>query len=284
MAVTARIEEVRNEVTEMAKAAPMAQGLMRSMVKLLHDRMLKYNWVGFYMLEPGTQPAVLVLGAFEGAMTPHTRIPLNQGICGAAASSGQTVVVDDVSRDPRNQIGDCGSGLRPRQDYGRTRHRQPLPCRVHGRTSDLCAALCDACRKETGSCREMKRVVAGLIVRDGKLLVCQRTRHQTMPLKWEFPGGKIEEGEQPRDALRRELDEELGIAATIGDEVARIQHEYPNGGMVELRFYLVREFKGELENRIFRDMQWIQPKNLPKFDFLEADLTLVKDLAAGKLL
>jgi L-methionine (R)-S-oxide reductase len=70
-------------------------------VKLLHDRMLKYNWVGFYMLEPGAQPPMLVLGAFEGAMTPHTRIPLNQGICGAAASSGQTVVVDDVGKDPR---------------------------------------------------------------------------------------------------------------------------------------------------------------------------------------
>jgi 8-oxo-dGTP diphosphatase len=130
----------------------------------------------------------------------------------------------------------------------------------------------------------MKRVVAGLIVQDGKLLVCQRTRHQTMPLKWEFPGGKIEEGEQPRDALRRELEEELGIAATVGDEVARIQHEYPNGGMVELRFYVVREFQHALENRIFRDIQWAQPKDLPKFDFLEADLTLVKDLAAGKLL
>ena len=130
----------------------------------------------------------------------------------------------------------------------------------------------------------MKRVVAGLIVQNGKLLVCQRTRHQTMPLKWEFPGGKIEEGEQPRDALRRELDEELGIQATIGDEIARIQHEYPNGGMVELRFYLVREYRGELENRIFKDIQWAALKDLPKFDFLEADLTLVNDLAAGKLL
>jgi 8-oxo-dGTP diphosphatase len=130
----------------------------------------------------------------------------------------------------------------------------------------------------------MKRVVAALIVKDGKLLVCQRTRHQTMPLKWEFPGGKIEEGEQPRDALRRELDEELGIVATIGDELARIQHEYPNGGMVELRFYVVRDYLGELENRIFRDIQWAEPADLSKFDFLEADLTLVKDLAAGKLL
>ena len=130
----------------------------------------------------------------------------------------------------------------------------------------------------------MKRVVAALIVKAGKLLVCQRTRHQTMPLKWEFPGGKIEEGEQPRDALRRELDEELGIVANIGDELARIQHEYPNGGMVELRFYVVRDYQGELENRIFRDIQWATPSELPKFDFLEADLTLVNDLAAGKLL
>jgi 8-oxo-dGTP diphosphatase len=130
----------------------------------------------------------------------------------------------------------------------------------------------------------MKRVVAALILQDGKLLVCQRTRHQTMPLKWEFPGGKIEEGEQPRDALRRELDEELGIQATIGHELARIQHEYPNGGMVELRFYVVREDKGDLENRIFKDIQWANTADLPKFDFLEADLTLVTDLAAGKLL
>jgi 8-oxo-dGTP diphosphatase len=130
----------------------------------------------------------------------------------------------------------------------------------------------------------MKRVVAGLIVKDGKLLVCQRTRHQTMPLKWEFPGGKIEQGEQPRAALRRELEEELGILATIGDEVKRIQHEYPNGGMVELRFFTVREFQRDIENRIFKDIQWVEPKDLPTYDFLEADLTLVRELAAGKLL
>lgn len=130
----------------------------------------------------------------------------------------------------------------------------------------------------------MKRVVAGLIVKEGKLLVCQRTRHQTMPLKWEFPGGKIEEGEQPRDALRRELEEELGILATVGDEVKRIQHEYPNGGMVELRFFIVREYQSEIENRIFKDMQWALPQDLPKYDFLEADLTLVTELAAGKLI
>src|ERR1700751_4257558 len=98
----------------------------------------------------------------------------------------------------------------------------------------------------------MKRVVPALIVKEGKILVCQRTKNQTMPLKWEFPGGKVEEGEQPRDALRRELDEELGIDATIGDEVARIRHEYKSGSAVELRFFAVREFKGELENKIFK--------------------------------
>ena len=101
MPTSGRIEEIRNEITELARAVPSAQELMQTMVKLLHERMLKYNWVGFYMLEPGARPPMLVLGEFEGAMTPHTRIPLNQGICGAAASSGQTVVVDDVSKDPR---------------------------------------------------------------------------------------------------------------------------------------------------------------------------------------
>ena len=129
----------------------------------------------------------------------------------------------------------------------------------------------------------MKRVVAALIVKQGKLLVCQRTRHQTMPLKWEFPGGKIEEGEQPRDAMRRELEEELGIDAVVGDEVARFRHEYPNGSAVELRFYDVREYSGEIENRIFKDVRWVKPTELPPYDFLEADRKLVQDLAAGKL-
>ena len=95
------MDEVRNEVKELAEAVPTAQDLMQKMVKLLRERVLKYNWVGFYMLEPGANPPMLVLGAFEGATTPHTRIPLNQGICGAAASTGQTVIVDDVSKDPR---------------------------------------------------------------------------------------------------------------------------------------------------------------------------------------
>jgi len=98
-----RTEAVKAEITALASRCNAPQELMSRMVKLLHDRMLKFNWVGFYMLEDGSssESPMLVLGPFEGAMTPHTRIPLNQGICGAAASTGKTVVVDDVSQDSR---------------------------------------------------------------------------------------------------------------------------------------------------------------------------------------
>jgi L-methionine (R)-S-oxide reductase len=104
MATDSKLTEVLGELDRLNYAAGSVEDLMWEIVKLLHDRMLKYNWVGFYMLEKIATPAsdrVLVLGPFQGAMTPHTRIPLNQGICGAAASSGKTVVVDDVSKDSR---------------------------------------------------------------------------------------------------------------------------------------------------------------------------------------
>jgi len=91
-------------------------------------------------------------------------------------------------------------------------------------------------------------------------------------------------GEQPRDALRRELEEEIGIDARIGDEVARIQHVYRTGSAVELRFFSVPEYKKDIENRIFRDVQWVDRAKLPDYDFLDADLQLVRDLAAGKIL
>ena len=98
---TTQIEEVRKELPRVSSEARSADQLMDDITRLLFDKMLKYNWVGFYMLEPGAEPPMLVLGHFQGAMTPHTRIPLNQGICGAAASSGRTVIVDDVRSDPR---------------------------------------------------------------------------------------------------------------------------------------------------------------------------------------
>src|SRR5579864_8900208 len=92
--------ELIEELKEAARQARSSRELMTRIVEGLHDRMLKYNWAGFYMLDP-KDSGVLELGPFVGAMTPHTRIPLHQGICGAAASRGETVVVDDVNADPR---------------------------------------------------------------------------------------------------------------------------------------------------------------------------------------
>jgi 8-oxo-dGTP diphosphatase len=76
----------------------------------------------------------------------------------------------------------------------------------------------------------------------------------------------------------------LGINATIGDEVMRIRHQYKTGSSVELRFYVVREYAGTIENRIFREVRWATPSELPTYDFLEADVKLVQDLAAGRII
>src|SRR5260370_9979919 len=132
----------------------------------------------------------------------------------------------------------------------------------------------------------MKQVVAALILRknDDKILICQRTRHQTMPLKWEFPGGKIEPGEELEDALHRELEEELGILAVIGPKIAAIRHTYGNGAAVELHFFAVEKFEGQIQNRIFPDVRWASKEEMPTYDFLEADVALVNDIAAGKIL
>ena len=96
-----KVREVWHEVDRLNNETASADKFMESVVLLLQEKMLKYNWVGFYMMEPGTTPPVLTLGHFQGAMTPHTRIPLNEGICGAAASSGKTIVIDDVRNDAR---------------------------------------------------------------------------------------------------------------------------------------------------------------------------------------
>ena len=101
MSTASQAEGLKTELAELVKKTRSAHDLMSGIVKLLQERMLKYNWVGFYMLETSPEKPMLVLGPFQGAMTPHTRISLHQGICGAAASTGKTVVVDDVSKDPR---------------------------------------------------------------------------------------------------------------------------------------------------------------------------------------
>jgi 8-oxo-dGTP diphosphatase len=129
-----------------------------------------------------------------------------------------------------------------------------------------------------------KQVVAALIVRGDEILCCQRTEHQALALKWEFPGGKIEDGETPPQALSRELDEELGITASIGREIARILYTYQNGNSVNLHFFVVDRYENELQNRIFRDVRWVKRADLPTLDFLDADKQLVLQLAAGELL
>ncbi|MDE3150121.1 MAG: (deoxy)nucleoside triphosphate pyrophosphohydrolase [Acidobacteriota bacterium] len=130
----------------------------------------------------------------------------------------------------------------------------------------------------------LRLVAAALIVRGEEVLICQRRPDQPMALQWEFPGGKIEAGESPTEALARELTEELGILATIGAPIVRIRHNYRHGGAVDLQFFAVREFTGEIENRIFHQLRWVRLEDLPSYDFLAADRGLIRDLAAGKLL
>src|SRR5690242_3867512 len=99
--------------------------------------------------------------------------------------------------------------------------------------------------------RTVRQVVVGLILRGEEVLICQRRPDQPLASKWEFPGGKIEPGETAEQALRRELTEELGIEAIIGTRVAHVRHNYRSGGAVDLQFFLVRDYSGQIENLIF---------------------------------
>lgn len=130
----------------------------------------------------------------------------------------------------------------------------------------------------------LRFVAAALIVRGGEVLICQRRPDQPMALQWEFPGGKIEPGETAEQALARELREELAIEARIGPRVTHVRHNYRHGGAVDLQFFAVREFTGDLQNRIFAQVVWARLEDLPNYDFLAADRGLIKDLAGGKLL
>lgn len=130
----------------------------------------------------------------------------------------------------------------------------------------------------------LRFVAAALIVRSGQVLIGQRRADQPMAMQWEFPGGKIEAGESPEQALARELREELGIEASVGARVTRIRHNYRHGGAVDLQFFTVNEFSGEIENRIYHQVRWVRLEELPQYEFLAADRGLIRDLAAGKLL
>jgi 8-oxo-dGTP diphosphatase len=127
-------------------------------------------------------------------------------------------------------------------------------------------------------------VAAAVILRDGEVLIGQRRPDQPMASLWEFPGGKIEPGESAQQALVRELSEELGIDAEVGPPLTHIRHNYRHGGAVDLQFFTVRTFAGEIQNQIYQQVRWVRLEDLPSYEFLAADRGLIKDLAAGKLL
>jgi 8-oxo-dGTP diphosphatase len=125
-------------------------------------------------------------------------------------------------------------------------------------------------------------VVAGLVEKDGKVLLGQRKQGSRHPLKWEFPGGKVEQGESPRSALARELMEELAIQANIGRELTRYEFTYPKGATLLLIFFEVRSFRGEIRNEVFERIAWEERANLPTYDFLDGDHDFVNRLARGE--
>ena len=119
-------------------------------------------------------------------------------------------------------------------------------------------------------------VVAGLIFKDGRLLACQRRAEGAFPLKWEFPGGKIESGEEPSEALTRELREELGIDVDDMKEVFTHTHTYPGFSTVKLKFFRVSVYRGEIINRVFERIRWAGMDELAQLDFLDGDRRVIE--------
>ncbi|MCL6566415.1 MAG: (deoxy)nucleoside triphosphate pyrophosphohydrolase [Acidobacteriia bacterium] len=127
-------------------------------------------------------------------------------------------------------------------------------------------------------------VVAALIEREGHLLVCQRKRTAIFPLLWEFPGGKVHDGELPEQALVRELAEELDITVCVGPELYRTRHRYPElPEEIELRFFAAHIVSGAPRNLAFEQIAWVRPQDLPAMEFLPADRELIARLAEGRL-
>jgi len=127
----------------------------------------------------------------------------------------------------------------------------------------------------------MLQVVAAIIERGGKILVGQRTPAQSHPLQWEFPGGKVEAGETPAEALARELEEELAIRAAAATEITRYQYAYPAKSPIELIFLRVTSFEGEPRNLVFHELRWQHRESLRELDFLEGDREFLAGLYTG---
>ena len=122
----------------------------------------------------------------------------------------------------------------------------------------------------------MIRVAVAIIRRDGSVLVCQRKKSARYGLKWEFPGGKVEDGESESDCLKRELKEELGIEAEIGSLYHRQEYEYPDSGSFDVFYYRVRSFRGNVQNRAFESFRWIRESELQTIDMLQGNRDVVE--------
>jgi 8-oxo-dGTP diphosphatase len=127
----------------------------------------------------------------------------------------------------------------------------------------------------------MVQVVAAILEREGKVLICRRRPEQSHPLKWEFPGGKVEPQETPAQALARELDEELGIQGAEGQQIAAYEYAYPGKRPIRLLFFRVHSYTGEPRNLIFQEMRWEPPDRLSSFDFVEGDREFLRGFAAA---
>ncbi|MGH9714852.1 MAG: (deoxy)nucleoside triphosphate pyrophosphohydrolase [Candidatus Acidiferrales bacterium] len=130
----------------------------------------------------------------------------------------------------------------------------------------------------------MLTVVAALIESEGKLLVCQRRRDDSFAFMWEFPGGKTKPGESLETALARELHEELGASANVGNEIYRTRHQYAElSEPIELIFFSARMDAAKVRNLVFEQIAWREPASLPELNFLPADRGLIEKLSTGSL-
>lgn len=123
---------------------------------------------------------------------------------------------------------------------------------------------------------------AGILAEGDRILICQRHHSDAYGMQWEFPGGKVREGESLATALARELREELAIEAEVGQEVFRLRHRYPDR-YVEVVFLRVPSYRGVLVNRVFEAIEWAPRVKLGSFNFLEADRDLVRLIVRGEI-